>query len=302
MACTPRARAIALRRASCVAYYRSAMRYALPLCASLVLTACSDDGVAPKLTDTSPVVSDAPSCAAADEAPLPDGLGATRCVHVGADLTPAGRPSPDTAGLPRPVVHVSAGATRGDGSEALPLDSIVDALAMLSNGGTLALHRGEHPVPRTLLLPTGVTVVGVGPTDGTTLRVTSARACFELLAGARATVRDLAVRVDDGSTVSNVLGFDVPVGASLTVDNVSLRGVRTGVKSSGAVVASRLSVLGASQDGIDLFAPAVARLRSVLVRDGQPYVVTATTPDENLVSLIVEYIFAPALQSFEVAQ
>ncbi|MFN8464480.1 MAG: S41 family peptidase [Caldilineaceae bacterium] len=44
------------------------------------------------------------------------------------------------------------------------------------------------------------------------------------------------------------------------------------------------------------------RVYGVLVRDGQPYVVTATTPDENLVSLIVEYIFVPALQSFEVSQ
>lgn len=44
------------------------------------------------------------------------------------------------------------------------------------------------------------------------------------------------------------------------------------------------------------------RIYGVLVRDGQPYVVTGTTPDENLVSLMVEYIFAPALQSFEIAK
>ena len=40
----------------------------------------------------------------------------------------------------------------------------------------------------------------------------------------------------------------------------------------------------------------------VLVRDGQPYVVTATTTSEDLVPLMVEYIFVPALKGFEVAQ
>ena len=40
----------------------------------------------------------------------------------------------------------------------------------------------------------------------------------------------------------------------------------------------------------------------VLIRAGKPYVVTATTGREDLVPLMVEYIFAPALQSFETAQ
>lgn len=236
--------------------------------AAVAIAACADESPAPPPTDNSPVVRAVPVCTAADEAPLPDGRGATRCLHVGADITPAGRPSPDTAGLPRPVVHVVPGATRGDGSEALPLGEIVDALPMLANGGTLALHRGEHPVPRTLTLPSGVTVVGVGPTDGTTLRITSARACFELLTRATVTVRDLAIRVDDGATVSNVLGFEVPADASLTIDNVRVTGVRSGIRASGSVTATRLSVLNASQDGIDLFAPAVGRFRGLLVRDG----------------------------------
>jgi hypothetical protein len=39
----------------------------------------------------------------------------------------------------------------------------------------------------------------------------------------------------------------------------------------------------------------------VNVIDGQPYIITATTTDESLTSLMVEYIFAPALRAFAAA-
>ena len=171
------------------------MRYAIGLCCALSLfPACGGEPPEPARGAAAPVVLAVPSCAAADEAPLPDGFGGVRCLHVGADVVASSRSSPDTAGLASPVVHVSPGAT-GDGTEARPLGAIADALVRLAGGGTLALHRGEHEVPSTLALPTGVTVVGVGPAEGTTLRVASARACFALAAGVRDVSSGLAQRV-----------------------------------------------------------------------------------------------------------
>ena len=40
----------------------------------------------------------------------------------------------------------------------------------------------------------------------------------------------------------------------------------------------------------------------VIVIDEQPYIVTTTTTDENLVTLMVEYVFLPALRDFAVAE
>jgi hypothetical protein len=39
----------------------------------------------------------------------------------------------------------------------------------------------------------------------------------------------------------------------------------------------------------------------VNVIEGQPYLVKASTTDESLLPLMVEFVFVPALQAFEVA-
>jgi hypothetical protein len=54
----------------------------------------------------------------------------------------------------------------------------------------------------------------------------------------------------------------------------------------------------AAQTGDD--SSASYNVYGVIVRDGLPYIVTATTTDEDLVALMVEYIFVPALKGFEV--
>lgn len=238
------------------------MKNLVPLSLTLIASLrCSEDaGVA--VPRNIPV----PSCPSREEAPLPDGRGGVTCLPVGADTVPATRATPALDGAPTPILHVLPGAAGGDGSEARPFGSLPEALSRLTAGGTLALHRGEFRVDAALTIPSGVTVVGVGPTAGTALVVTRGHA--GLVIAANVTVRDLALRYEDGVARAEDAAMDVPTGTSLSLRNVLVEGAYEGLRVSGSVTAERLSVRRAARNGVALVGAASGRFRGLLVRDG----------------------------------
>ncbi len=192
---------------------------------------------------------------------------------VGADTTPSGSATPSVGGLPSPVVYVRVGAQGGDGSPSRPFGELSAAARSLTLGGTLALAAGTHRLSETVTLSANTALVGVGPAGGTSLACTRGQACVAVAPGAVGVViRDLSLRFPTSGASPGAgptdTGLDVGGGARVELRNVSIEDAWNGLHASGSVDASRLSVLRAARNGIDLVDGAVGRFSSLLVRDG----------------------------------
>lgn len=162
--------------------------------------------------------------------------------------------------FPLGAIFVRAGATGGDGTEALPFGSLLDALARGGPGATIALADGSYDAPGSL--PDAVTILGA----------CAARVILHGAAGSAA----IGIASGHGAVLEGVTitGDDVGIftRGALTLRRVEIRGTTTAaIAVRGSLDAERLLVIGTRTGGgvlgraIDAEGAETVRLRDVVL-------------------------------------
>jgi hypothetical protein len=226
------------------------------------------------------------TCASERDAPIRDGLGGFACIAVGADPTPATGEWPDVAGLPAPLLYVRPGVTGGDGTMASPFGTVAEALAETPAPMAIVLATGDHLLTASIEVTGTLVLVGAASAGGTTLIPPADMPGIDASgAGARLTVRDLAIEYRDPVTVDGGTGAAVLAtgGAEVTLEDVVIRDALHGVRADGATVTARgLTVLRAASVGVWVTAGGHAVLERFAVRSGGRYGILAQNANVDL--------------------
>lgn len=214
----------------------------------------------------------APGCTSPAEAPFRAEDGGHHCAPVGASTTAAANEWPDTTGAAEPVVYVRAEST-GTGARDAPFGDLGAALRASPAARTVVLARGTHPLTATQSLNRTVTIVGAGPSD-TRLVAPPAMSALAVQATASAVVVTLvgvSVRYEAPPS-----GASTPAALAVTGGQAHLQlrevvieqpGRGVAVTEGATLCAERLTVIRATDTGVQLQAGAHAYLKNVAVRE-----------------------------------